>query len=70
LKADFCSVLSPIFANPFADILAIFLHGLESLQVIFPTKKESQQLGFIKAFKLVIYASLSRFGSNLPGLDF
>jgi len=70
LQVDFCPILSFVFANLFVGILEIFLHGIKALEVSFPTKKESQQLEFIKAFKSVIYASLSRFGSNLPGLDF
>jgi len=33
--------------------LVIFLHGVKALEVSFPTKKESQQSEFIKAFKSV-----------------
>ena len=53
-----------------ASILVIFLHKLAALQVIFTTKKEAEQLEFIKSPKSAICANLSSFGSQLPDLDF
>ena len=66
----FCLVLRPNFTKPFAFILVIILADLLALEVSFPTKKESRQSKFIWSLKSVLNSSLSRFGSNLPGLDF